>query len=203
MGSRWSSWRRVAAAISVTVVPALTVVACGGGDSVEKPARSDYLKSVGAPSLTPGDPIPAPTGDVVLTVDGEISNGNKGDEAVFDMDTLRTLGMYEYTAVDHAGGSDAEVRFSGVLLSDLLAVVGAADTATELHTVALNDYAVDIPIDDTKKMPVMLAVEADGEEMSVEEFGPIRVVYPNQQFELDFQENEANWIWQLASITVR
>lgn len=75
-------------------------VACGGGDSAENRARSDTSNRWGT-SLTPGDPIPARTGDVVLTVDGEISNGDKGDEAVFDMDTLRTLGMYRYAAVDH------------------------------------------------------------------------------------------------------
>ena len=95
---------------------------------------------------------------MVLTVDGAIDNTNEGEPVEFDMATLRQVGLKEYVATDNAGGSDKDVRFTGILLSDLLAVVGAAKDATDVHAAALNDYSIDIPISDSEKMPVLLAL---------------------------------------------
>jgi hypothetical protein len=197
-----SNGRRFLCRVPLALV-AVLLGACSQGDDPGASSPTDFVESVGAASIKPGDPIPAPVGEVVLTVDGAIDNTNEGEPVEFDMATLRQVGLKEYVATDNAGGSDKDVRFTGILLSDLLAVVGAAKDATDVHAAALNDYSIDIPISDSEKMPVLLAIEADGEEMSVEKFGPIRVVYPNKEYELDFQANEANWIWQLATITVK
>ena len=58
------------------------------------PANSDPLyKTVSDLPFNVGDAIPDPTGDVILTVTGEITNKNSGDAAVFDMATLEKLGL--------------------------------------------------------------------------------------------------------------
>ena len=48
----------------------------------------------------------------------------------------------------------------GVLVARLLDRLGA--TGTELRTTALNDYAVDIPVDRGTAYPVLLALSRDG-----------------------------------------
>ena len=190
------------AGILVLVIGAGFLTGCSDDDNGPT-TTSTTIKVLSEGTLKAGDPIPLPDGGAVLTVDGSIENTNDGDAAAFDMQTLESIGVVEYTAKDTAGGGGADVVFSGVLLSDLLDVVGASSDATTLKTVALNDYTIDIPISDIKKMPVLLATEADGKPMSIEDFGPTRVVYPNKQFDLQPELNDALWIWQLATITVK
>jgi hypothetical protein len=44
-------------------------------------------------SLSPGDPIPAPTEEVILTIYGDLAAKNAGDTLQFDMPTLERLGL--------------------------------------------------------------------------------------------------------------
>ena len=97
--------------------------------------------------------LPAPKGKVILTVSGAIENTNADGVAEFDRDMLESLGL---------SGVQMETQwtlgrpvFEGVLASALLDAVGArGDTA---RAVALNDYVVEIPLDDLRRYPVMLA----------------------------------------------
>ena len=185
---------------TVGVVLALLVGGCAStspaGAPTAPPTSSPY--AVVAPaSLPAGDPIPEPSGPVVLTVSGDV-----GSTAPirFDMATLESLGLVEYSVMDkQAEGRRA--MFRGVLLEDLLEAVGAQD-GTTLHTVALNEYAVDIPVSDARDFPVLLATSIDGERMSVERYGPVRVVYPTDGVDLDPAVYDPRWIWQLTTIDV-
>ncbi len=94
------------------------------------------------------------------------------------------------------------MTFTGVLLSDLLKSLGAGD-ATTLHALALNDYAVDIPMSDIDVLPVLLATRSDGEPMSVANYGPLRVVYPTTGYDLDPTVYDPRWIWQLSAIELK
>jgi hypothetical protein len=140
--------------------------------------------------------VPAPTEEVVLRVTGT----DRAKPVAFDMPTLESLGLVEYS-VDDKQAEGRRVTFRGVLLSSLLDVVGA-DDATVLHTMALNDYGVDIPVSDVEDYPVLLATQVDGERMTVERYGPTRVVYPTDSYDLDPTVYDPRWIWQLASIVV-
>ena len=69
---------------------------------------------------------------------------------------------------------------------------------------ALNDYAIEVPIDDAREWPTMLALKADGKFMSVRDKGPLWLVYPrhmNAQFGND--KYNARWIWQIATTEVQ
>jgi len=144
--------------------------------------------------------LPAPQGAVVLTLTGKISNTSKPEAAEFDMAALEALpGRVTQTETPWTRGKPI---FSGPLGSALLDKVGA--TGTSLHVVALNDYAVDVPIEDLRKWPVILATRKDGQPMSVRDKGPIFVIYP---FDLDpslYNEKIfSRSAWQVKSIEVR
>ena len=62
--------------------------------------------------------------------------------------------------------------FTGVLMSDLLDIVGADDAATGLELVALNDYVAEAQIEDMRRWPIMFGLQADGEYIPADEGGP-------------------------------
>ena len=184
----------------------LPLTACGSDDaSTGTPEAGESLgpgiSRVGEPTLTAGDEVPAPEGKTVLTLTG-VPVTNVGDALALDRETLEQIGMVEYT-VDDRQAAGRDVVFTGPLVRDLLAVAGVEEGGgTTLHTVALNDSAVDVPIEDAYELPLMLAVLADGEPMTVARYGPTRFVYPTEGFDLDPTVYDPRWIWQLASIDV-
>lgn len=159
----------------------------------------------GAPSddtgatLRPGTPVPAPAGKVVLTVSGGPVT-NVGDELRLDLAQLEAMGTTELT-VDDTEATGRTVTFSGPLVRDVLAVAGVED-ATTMHAVALNEYAVDVPVSDATDLPLLLATRADGRRMSVADYGPTRFVYPTEGYDLPRSTYAPRWIWQLEEIVV-
>jgi len=180
-----------------------TLTGCGltssGAASGTASAAGAGYRVVTTSTVPTGQALPAPTGPVVLTVSGHLGSGVTRPVRL-DLAGLEKLGLVEYSAMDkQAEGRRA--TFRGVLLSRLLAAVGA-DRATRLHTVAVNDFAVDIPVSDTAAFPVLLATTVDGKRMPVDHYGPVRVIYPTDGATLDPAVYDPRWIWQLTSIVV-
>lgn len=144
--------------------------------------------------------LAAPKGPVVLTVTGKIGVTNADGAARFDMAMLAALpGRTTETETPWTKGV---TRFEGPLGSALLEAVAA--TGTTLHVVALNDYAVDVPVEDLRKWPVILAIRKDGREIAVRDKGPIFVIYPfDQDASLYNEKIFARSAWQVKSIEVR
>ena len=180
-------------------VPLLS--SCGGDEpaAAAAPADSDY-EQVSEATLQPGDEVPAPTGEVVLTIRGG-STTNVDAELQLDFGLLEQMGVVRYTVFDRQA-EGRNVAFSGPLLKSVLEVAGIPLDST-LNAVALNDYAVKLPAADAEEFPVMLATKSDGERMSVENYGPTRVIYPTKGYDLDREKYDPRWIWQLASIAAR
>lgn len=183
-------------------VLALAVAACGGDNGGNDAAGDTGYETVTTAAIRPGDDVPAPTGDVVLTITGDITTTNVDDTLQFDLATLEQLGLVTYS-VDDLQAEARRVTFTGVLVRTLLDVAGAAADATELHASALNDYTITIPRSDIDDYPVLLATMADGARMPVERYGPTRIVYPYDDFDLDSTVYDPRWIWQLATIDVQ
>ena len=121
--------------------------------------------------------MPAPTGKVVLTLTGTTVT-NVGDELQLDMGLLERMGVVEYTVFDRqAEGRD--VSFSGPSAARR-ARRGGRQPHRDAALLALNDYDVDVPAADAWELPVLLATRADGARMSVEHYGPTRLVYPTR-----------------------
>lgn len=157
------------------------------------------IAAVTAPAAS-AEPLPEPTDTVILTVDGRIANGNDEGLARFDRAMLEALGTRTVTTSNPFIQGVHE--FEGPLLSDLLAKVGA--TGAILAARALDDYSVDIPIEDAGKFPVILATRMDGEVMSVRAKGPIWIIYPvDQNEQLRSEAYSVRSIWQLKQLTVK
>ena len=153
-------------------------------------------------SLKPGSEIPAPTGAVVLTMDGKIAHTNSGKTLQFDMATLESIGVVQYKVNDPF--AKKSILYAGVLLSRLLQVAGAAPEATTLTLKALDDYSTDMKISDTARWPILLATRADGAYMPLDKSGPLISVFPFDNFpEIDHVTYDAQWLWSLAAITVK
>ncbi len=93
-------------------------------------------------------------------------------------------------------------EFTGPLLRDVLKAAGAGlDGSGSLRCTALNDYRVEIPLDDVRRFDVVVAHLFNGKPMSVREKGPLFVIYPfDEQPQLRTSTYFGRCIWQLKSI---
>jgi hypothetical protein len=174
----------------------LTLAACGGGE------QSAPYETVSSATLTAGEAIPAPTGDAILTVSGDISNTNSGDTLVFDLATLEELGLVKYSVNDPWLNSN--ISYTGVLMSKLLEVAGASESATTAHFTAVDNYQVDIAIADIQKWPILLATRSNDALMALEAGGPTRVAFPYDQYDdIDQLTYKDSWIWSITEIEIR
>jgi hypothetical protein len=155
---------------------------------------------LGLPGAASGQPIPAPSGDPVLEITGNITNTTDGKAAKFDLAGLEALGRTEVKT--GTKWTQGQSTFEGVLMRDLLKRVGAK--GTEIVAQALNDYKVTIPIADFDRFNVILAYRRDGRTMPVRDRGPLWIMYPfddNPTIRTDLYF--ARCAWQLKAIEVR
>lgn len=151
------------------------------------------------------EPLPAPRGEVLLTLGGAIGRGNAQDaagrlEARLDRAMLEQLGLTEVNTTTpwHSG----TMRFEGVLLRAVLGLVGARGTS--LLATAHNEYSATLPASDAAGYNVILAMKLNGETMTLRDKGPLFIIYP---FDSDKTlQNDMTYIrsvWQLRHIDVR
>ncbi|SBS31375.1 Oxidoreductase molybdopterin binding domain protein [Marinomonas aquimarina] len=144
--------------------------------------------------------LEAPTGRVILTVSGNITETNSAQGAQFDRDMLLALGVDEM--VTETPWTEGINTFSGPRLSALLSAVGAAATSN-LSVTALNDYSANVPAKDAYDHNIMLAMDMNGDRMSVRDKGPIFVLYPfAEDPSLNNEVIHNRSVWQVKSITV-
>lgn len=186
----------------ILIVPIL--IGCNADDADDNSSNGEdkTYQIVSTSQIDPGSALPPPSGPVVLTITGKIGVTNVEDTLQFDMEMLEKLELIEYKAADDEG-LGREAVFKGVSLSHLFTIAQVSDDAETIAAFALNDYAVDIPFEDIENYPVMLAMATDGQPMSVEELGPIRVVYPNLDYEIDPNIANPRWIWQVKSFEIK
>jgi len=141
----------------------------------------------------------ATIGRVILQISGAITNTNGDGVMRFDRAGLEALGMHDITT--QTPWTEGMATFTGVRASDLMAYVGAS--GSRIRAIALNDYAVEIPVVDFDAYDVILALEKDGEVLSIRDRGPLWVIYPwsalpDLQNELYYSRS----IWQLRELQV-
>ncbi|MFT6654314.1 molybdopterin-dependent oxidoreductase [Marinomonas primoryensis] len=141
-----------------------------------------------------------PTGRVILTVTGAISNTNTANKtAEFDRQMLMDLDVItQQTETPWTEGIDT---YKGPLLRSLLAVVGAkSDT---LFVQALNDYNALVPVQDSYDYNLILAMEMNGKPMGVRNKGPLFLLYPFKESpELNNEVIHNRSVWQIKAINV-
>ena len=144
-------------------------------------------------------PKEAPQGAVILRVSGNIGIKNSADAALFDAALLDALPQHSFVSTTPWLKNPA--TFTGPLLKDVLQALKAQ--GTNLKALALNDYKVDIPLDDAFKFDVILTRKVDGQVLTVREKGPIFVMYPFERFpQLKTDIYYSRCVWQLKSLRV-
>lgn len=151
------------------------------------------------------EPLPAPRGEVLLTVGGEIGRGNAQDasgrlEARLDRAMLEQLGLTEVnTATPWHSGT---MRFEGVLLRAVLGLVEAR--GSNLLATAHNEYSATLPVSDAARYNVILAMKLNGETMTLRDKGPLFIIYPfDSEKALQNDMTYIRSVWQLRHIDVR
>lgn len=144
------------------------------------------------------EPLPVPTGQVVLTISGNIEQANAPGQARFDMAMLEAIGTDSITT--RSEWADHAQHFEGVLLRAVLERVGAKGTA--INASALNDYKILIPFDDLQYDP-LIAMRVDGEALKIRDKGPLWIVYPRDKHAvLRDIRYDSRWVWQLYRLHV-
>jgi hypothetical protein len=136
----------------------------------------------------------------VLTVSGKIGEKNAGETARFDMKMIEALPQHSFTT--STPWFDRPVKFTGPLLSDLLAAVKASGTSISAE--AINDYRITIPVADATRFKVIVARQIDDRPIPVREKGPLFVVYPfDSNAELRTSVYYERSIWQLKALDIQ
>jgi hypothetical protein len=144
--------------------------------------------------------LEAPAGKVLLTVSGDIEHRNGPDGAAFDLAMLQKLPQASFST--KTPWYPEPRKFTGVPLRHLLAAVGAKGKT--LKAIALNDYRVDIPVDEALRHDVMVAYLLDDKPMLVRDKGPLVVIYPfDSRPELKSAINYSRAAWQLRTLELR
>lgn len=163
-------------------------------------AASGTPQAFASSELSAAGGLRPPTSEVLLVIDGAIQHHNAPGEARLDLDiihSLPALSLHTTTAV-----TDGVRRFDGVLVRDLLQLVGAHGKLIEAR--ALNNYNVDIPVADFHDYDVLLATHMDGERLLPSGKGPFWIVYPRDDWrQLQDIRYDYRWVWQLHRITVK
>ena len=155
---------------------------------------------IAAASSAGAETLPAPAGEIILTVDGAITNTTDGKEARYDVAALEALGLTTITT--STPWTDGAVTYEGVLGRVLMEHVGPK--GSKLVARALNDYIADIPISDFTDYDVILAIKAEGAYLPIRDKGPIFVVYPlDAHPELLNNTIYSRCVWQLTRLTVQ
>lgn len=162
------------------------------------------LAALGPLAARPAHALETPEGAVVLTLTGRIRSGNhqaQGEpQALFDMAMLERLPQQNFTT--RTPWYSQPRKFTGPLVRDVLSAAMAQGSS--LKATALNDYRVDIPIDDVQRYDVVLARLLDDKPMSVRDKGPLFIIYP---FDTNATLRRALYYtrcaWQLKAIDVQ
>lgn len=140
-----------------------------------------------------------PTGPIVLTIEGRITETNQGGKVQFDMQMLAALPQHSFTT--RTPWYPDAVTFTGPLLRDVVAAVGG--TGSAITAIALNDYKTEIPFDDIHRHDVVVARLMNNRPMPVREKGPLFIVYPfDTKAELRSELYYNRSAWQLSVLRI-
>ena len=143
--------------------------------------------------------LPKPTGPVILTVSGNISQRNTVNSADFDAQMLKAMPASQI--VTKTPWQSPAARFSGPTLKALLSAVGAH--GNELRLIALDRYEVKIPFEDVARYGPVLALQMNDKELKIRNRGPVLLVYPfDSHPEIDSEVYYGRSVWQLERIVV-
>ena len=134
---------------------------------------------------------PALADDPLLTVVGP------DGPQTYDQAALQAFGPVSFAT--STIWTEGQPTFTGVPLQTILTDAGINEGT--VSAVAINDYAVQIPVDEVTADYPIVAFQQDGQAMSVRDKGPLWVIYPyDSDPALQSEVTYARSIWQLVRI---
>ncbi|MGJ7459852.1 molybdopterin-dependent oxidoreductase [Halomonas sp. MA07-2] len=141
--------------------------------------------------------LPSPSGEVLLTISGNIVLPNVDDQARFDREMLMAIAPTEV----HTGTpwhSDS-AHYEGPLFREVLAAAGVRSDRIRVR--ALNDFEAEIPLAELHDYDVILAMSRNGTPLQIREFGPLFVLYPfDDHPELHNESVRFRSVWHVVHI---
>ena len=146
---------------------------------------------------------------VAVTANSAIAQGNiyltvtnASQDVVVELTEDDLLAMEQFTVHTENEFVDGLAEFTGPLVRDVIALLGAAEIGM-LRLTAVNDYAVEVPISDILDYDVIFALSQNGERFSIRDKGPIWMIYPmTDNVELQDRVYNDRLIWQLVKVDV-
>lgn len=140
--------------------------------------------------------VPVAAESVLLTLTGAVTDG-RVELTRADFDAMDWHEFATSTSV-----TDNRPKFRGVLMRDILARAGAE--GRHVRATALNDYVIDIPVEDFHRFDVLAALYMDGVPLSPRDKGPLWIVYPRDDHGvLADIRYDMRWVWQLVALHVQ
>lgn len=137
---------------------------------------------------------------IILSVFGAIERHNEKDAFVFTYNTLSALGLTRIRT--STPWTDGVPEFEGVLVSRVVEYLGGKGST--MVVTALNDYRIEIPMEDLLRYPVLFALSMNGQRLTTRDKGPIWIVYPRDQYvELRGEKARSRSVWQLKNIELK
>lgn len=163
----------------------------GATGGLQKVMFMMFLNRLMAVSVLAALPLAAMAEELVLTV------SHNGEKTSFAVSELEEIGIEEFETTTI--WTEGVQTFTGVSLAAFLNEFGV--TEGTIKATAINDYAVEIPVEDAVEGGPIIAYRRNGETMSVRDKGPLWIVYPYDadpayQTEVIYSRS----IWQLDRV---
>ena len=138
---------------------------------------------------------------VILTVSGKIGVFTNKDKTVYAFRAKDFQALKQHDIVTKTSWTPV-ATFSGPLMRDILAKVGA--TGSKVKFQALNDYAYSIDRREFDKYNVILARSMNKKQLEVKERGPLWIMYPiaDMPGTAKGPQLDAKLVWQVDRIVV-
>lgn len=143
--------------------------------------------------------VPAAAGQQIYDVTGHI-DAAKGPSLSISADEVAAIGATEISTTIFVMGPEQH-KVKGVLMRDLVKYAGGRGTSIKI--IALDGYAMDIPMSDFDKYDAVVATEIDGKPLTVRDHGPAWLIYPASQHpELKDTVYDSRSVWQIKTIEI-
>jgi hypothetical protein len=133
----------------------------------------------------------AKPGDALLTVKGDIGKTNSGNNYIIDQATFDSKSV-ELVYNDPWMGDG--LKYKGILLKDLADMVKPGSSVKTVSLICTDGKAFDVALADATQYDIILARWVDGQLLTEENGGPVKVAYPDPAKGTYPDENWAWWV---------
>lgn len=158
------------------------------------------LSQTGGPIVTVGGLVTAPNRPAHnADRDGFFKHHNLefSSAHAFSASSLASLPLSQIKAMTKQIG---RADFTGPALLDVMAAASVSSQATTLRLVALDGFAVDLPVKEARDGGWILATSANGAAFGIGDFAPVWLIRAYEGEGAPPDEEEQKWVWSVFYI---